>query len=1240
MTIISIGFGEFTAMALRAVAMLFGGGGGGYGEIMGAFAILAVMIGIAFVVGKTVITAKLEIVPLVVAVVLFYAMFVPKVTVLVEDRLDGRVDVVDHVPIGVALAGALTSSPAIFLTEFMQTVFYSGGSEAQLTTNAFAYPLRLMLHMRDLETIDLGPIASANIVAYHRDCVVPLLLSGDFPLARMSSHPFDVYFNSSGEIEDLLRRHMTTQTFPQGGVAANTCLNQAAMLHSAMEFSDVGDTMNAEITRGVVTFLRSRMGESVSLAPSEGGTAGNADLLLSSQSVKDNLQAVLSVLDHERKFLVAQIASNIQNAGGAQAAGAEAYWMTQAMETQRVSTATEASGFLRMMTVMMGLMQFLFIAITPVVAIIALAKVGGGFKVYAGWLLLGVWSASFMIVATIIDYWATRNVQMRYTDHFHGSGVESALSLPGLAGAYNYIGDTLATANTFLAATPIVTLVVLTGNMFALAGLAGRVAGGPDIGTQAGMTAISDQGAGALPPNEQPAANQERFGFGSAGTVAAAATSVSYGSYLESARGAALRNEESASSSHAEAVSQVDSKVHTIMSAAAAEISAGKESGAAISQAAEVFDATVDTSGHAHTLTELERAAVTVDSFMRAQGQAGLNLFGTGASVATGAGSSQSAENADARQHALEDASSQQAGLRSGEGFSLSGSESAVERLTSSSNAQVAAASQTAIETRNAYQTAQTQASAYSEQATSGGRYGSQFSIGQAQVSNMLGRAAGGEFGGNVTDGRDLISSVARSVSGSDPAFMELVNERAMPGTEGNSTDNMLHALAGLQNMAADNSLAPEHSMAASQMLGRFFDKATGSSGGVGLGTNAAQTIGEAREAHSGPSRAAIDAARSGAESQGVENVSAQAAGQVSGGRTEVEARHAELPPPSLSPEAGERIVAGKSAELNQRLHSSIEDASGDKQVEALRGATFGMALGEAPSNAEIRASGLDTRGQSFNDHIQNFSNLFAGEGNDGKGAENMAQALFQNKYGGSDGNSVGAEADDFGSHLRGLAQNPQRTEIGTAMLSPLPSSVSSQAAVAYGSGGLAPESHESRAATQADPGIEAVANQASTALGSHWQAMASDTGKDTHFNGAMEKPEDLLAYIHDNYMDPLAHQATGGGMYHSGAVNEAAFNLSGMTADDPAFLGLQAAYQTGDTSVFRAAIERETGLVNNVTNPAGAASQRAADYLRTRGEVSAEELRGATPEQQVANRNRAEEVLSQTSMFGGSGLY
>ena len=152
-------------------------------------------------------------------------------------------------------------------------------------------------------------------------------------------------------------------------------------------------------------------------------------------------------------------------------------FMTDAMEKYKASAAGEANLFVKLMLPSMNILLFMFFAFSPVIAIVMLATGLHGLGVAAKYLLFGIWTQTWMPTAAIINYF----IQMQFANTMSslnvGSDPADVISVANQASFYNLLSTQLAVASTYLAATPVLTLALISGSFFALTRVAERASG-------------------------------------------------------------------------------------------------------------------------------------------------------------------------------------------------------------------------------------------------------------------------------------------------------------------------------------------------------------------------------------------------------------------------------------------------------------------------------------------------------------------------------------------------------------------------------------------------------------------------------------------------------------------------------------------------------------------------------------------------------------------------------------------
>jgi hypothetical protein len=1148
--IISIGFGEFIAMALRAVSMLFGGGDGS--GAMGVFALLAMTLGLVAAAGRMLIRAELEIIPLVLAVLAFYVMFVPKTTVTVVDAIDNRVEVVDNVPIGLAVAGAITTQTATYFSQAMQTVFYAGGDQPQLTAGYFAYPLRLLMTMRDLDRCDLGPTMCRNVHSYQRDCIEPLILSRQLDHEKIITPPTgatvaDYYLNQADPLP--FQGQFTEVANPGGHTYTSSCATAAQVLWDSFEFCPItADTHCGEMTRHLFSYVQRHLGQHGSSIPSNGGSPGVTpeSITITAESIRENLQSLLPAIQHERDFLAAQIVSNIQAAGGSRYAS-ETLWLTQTLESQRVRSAVEASGFLRISFFVMGLMQFIFIASTPIIAIIAIAKMAAGFKVYGSWILLGVWSGSFLVMVTIIDYWARRTVQVRFTEQFEASTTMNALSLPGLGGLYNHVADALTTANQFMTAAPLILLALLTSSIYPMAALAGRLAGGPEVGQPVGTTAAGERAAMIVNPNTSsyqhldravadagPAMDQQKIGLKSA-------MSRTLGDAQSQA--ASLQREES------RLHQEMSQEARSIATTAQRDIASQESESEAVRHASALFDQIAQNEELSRALTDVQKAELMSSASMTTSAGFSASKFGFGAGHEHRLESRASNVDSTALSAALQSTLSSINQLANSGEVSTDTMRTLSERLASSDIGSMSeAASRASAQSQKVSET-NSIVGTISEQLNQVSEAGVSASFGPSESSD----AAQRREGNGVESIADITRNQAREIAGPHDAaqFLERLEANGAIPQSSQDSYGTHQSMMNLVDMAHNPDESLEHRNQALGLLKWFY------------GTDQGLESTDRPERPDEPHRDVGEVGRGWeAVGQDVSNLERPTALQSS-----FDSERSDIMGQGLNETLDNRFA------LLQATAVSNGELTTPDPVRVFNGVTHGEVV--------ERAMAVDPHiGLALKEHMEregldenrgSLSGALAGGPMPSLiGMRNMARDMFREAH--------GHASEEIPQH----AENEQLRRITAA-----------------GSGGAEVSLATDRLAEGYSAEDRVFYETATSGEWSHWRSIASNHepgfrlengGKGEFVPGNIQE---VMDYVHDNYYDPLAY-ASQGRMMHSEHVNGAMWQAA--TMDQEQFERIQAGFKSGDGP---RALEKELGLANPQENTEEAASQRAAGYAR-----------------------------------------
>ncbi len=401
--------------------------------------------------------------------VTYFALAVPKARVQLEDIYTGNVTAVDGVPIGIAYPGAVISAITRNITSKVETAF-SGvdGNYISLSAQGYASPLRLLLAMRK-GVANFDPYLDANLKTFIVDCVVgsPTFKPEDFAKSQ----------NAVGYITTHYRDGLSvyySQANPQG--VASACAESAPLIATAADNFVVGTPMtrllNANITvRATPNTATANQWTSTDVETVHANTVTTA------------FGAAQSATEFMENALFAGIMTDAYNCAGAstdiQAMRQCTLTLTQASEQWKTDAAGAASFFQKTMIPSMNILLLLFYAFAPLMFIFMMMAGWHGLSVLTKYLIFGVWTQTWLPFAAIINY----IIQVQTVDELRRIAVASTDAVgKGLTPAvlnpfYEVLSTKLATASEMLAATPLITLALMTGSIYGLVSMAQRMSG-------------------------------------------------------------------------------------------------------------------------------------------------------------------------------------------------------------------------------------------------------------------------------------------------------------------------------------------------------------------------------------------------------------------------------------------------------------------------------------------------------------------------------------------------------------------------------------------------------------------------------------------------------------------------------------------------------------------------------------------------------------------------------------------
>ncbi|CAN7776456.1 conjugal transfer protein TraG N-terminal domain-containing protein [Caballeronia sp. LjRoot31] len=476
------------ANAFQGVAAFFGNGNSSSSVMTGGL-LAGGLAGLIVALFSTATRQQFMVGPWFISTIVGMAMFTSHTTITVKPffsdngtTVTPQMIVVNNVPIGLAYPAGIASEMTKAVSDIYLQWFTTpgdGGVAVQGTAGLLS-PLKMLLKLQEVyDCSQNNTTICNNLVAYMKYCPVQGLSS---QAMQSSTGISDVLNNSPGGTASGTMQgttiYYTVGTDSSGNPAINQapvpCSQAGPQIYQAMATYIDSDSFTSDV------LARSSTSE-----PDGPSTAAAADTMLNtlSQNIAVtalSAQSAMTANGAQRDatmmnlvfspiFRSAQQASLDQS----QAAFTFTTLMTNARNKAMIDTAGEASLFDSFMTNAMNGFSFIFVALTPIVIMVAFTMGIGGFKIYGSWFMMGVWSQGWLPVAAVISYYVQTSFWSRLLA-FASSPIISPASIDTF---YTQVSSTIYTGSSLMSATPIITLTLLTGSVYAFTNLAGRATG-------------------------------------------------------------------------------------------------------------------------------------------------------------------------------------------------------------------------------------------------------------------------------------------------------------------------------------------------------------------------------------------------------------------------------------------------------------------------------------------------------------------------------------------------------------------------------------------------------------------------------------------------------------------------------------------------------------------------------------------------------------------------------------------
>lgn len=414
---------------------------------------------------------------LVVSALLYAVMFGPTADVTIEGMYDNQVHAVSDVPLGVAWGGSMISQVGYGLTKKFETAFSSpSGSSAGrgLTDGAgFADSLKMLMEIRRnghdadlLSTIDTSGSGGSQFRDswdnYIRECTAMKI--------DMGAESVEKIYRAEQAMEGLRFNSQLfgTSITKDGTQESLTCSEAFTKLETWTNGIINDPEVNESLAR--ITGLASSDGHGASASPDTDALA-QANGALQALSISSNQAQDYVVTSILEPIFHRAMAGRYQDVHDFSAAAS----INEALSQRDVQWASEQTIFMSIVRPMLTFIEGFVYSITPFMAFLVVLG-AFGVTLMTKYVQMLLWIQLWLPVLAITNFflYMVASTDMAQLDHFTTSFYE-------LDRADQRLSHWVAVGGMLAAATPILTLVLITGSSYAMTSLAQRMQGADHV---------------------------------------------------------------------------------------------------------------------------------------------------------------------------------------------------------------------------------------------------------------------------------------------------------------------------------------------------------------------------------------------------------------------------------------------------------------------------------------------------------------------------------------------------------------------------------------------------------------------------------------------------------------------------------------------------------------------------------------------------------------------------------------
>ncbi|MFC4296864.1 conjugal transfer protein TraG N-terminal domain-containing protein [Castellaniella hirudinis] len=384
---------------------------------------------------------------------------------------DQSVAVVDNVPLVLAAPAAIFSGVSYEIFKVLDTALAStSGSYMSVSDKGFATPLNLLFAMRGGLERTSGDFAK-SFQNYLLDCTKNTAINAQ---ALATNPDLFQYLIDNGRNTGLVETYIgagagnTTTSLPTAAVVS--CSQAKDLLARRFDIFETGNGSNqSDVNRLINNNVKD----------AQRGAAGGVDHWTYAD-YQDSFNHLLgftgqSAQQFMRTALVRNLVNDTYRCANSAYANSAFVNCTQlqhdSMEAYKIDSAASASLFTKTMFPAMVLLQMLFFAFGVVIFLYGLLKGAGIVGYLAKYFVFGLWVFSWLPFVAVINAFIQWQVEEKIRQ-LPAAGLTSENYATYM---YDVLSTNLAMASDMLAATPLLTLGLLTGSAYAMAGWANRL---------------------------------------------------------------------------------------------------------------------------------------------------------------------------------------------------------------------------------------------------------------------------------------------------------------------------------------------------------------------------------------------------------------------------------------------------------------------------------------------------------------------------------------------------------------------------------------------------------------------------------------------------------------------------------------------------------------------------------------------------------------------------------------------